>query len=71
MLTYAVVGILLLVAAIMFLVILVRDLDAQQRQEQLEQQRRAFRDAERRIEGERARLRGLVEISRSARERIQ
>jgi hypothetical protein len=72
MLTYALVGIMLLVYAAFLLFVIVRPLAQRERlRAQADAQRQAFRDAQARIDRERARLRGLVEISRNARARIQ
>jgi hypothetical protein len=62
MVSYAVVGILLLLACVGFLLILIPDVEQHRRAARAEAQRRAFRDAQDRAERERARLRAVSEI---------
>jgi hypothetical protein len=71
MLNYAITGILLLLGALGLLLLLLPDLEQEQRAARAEAQRQAFRDAQHRAEHERARLRALTEISRSVNRRVQ
>jgi hypothetical protein len=62
MLSVAVVGILLMVTAVAFLMILVRKLDAEHEAAQLEAKRREIWDAQERSDREEARLRAVSQI---------